>query len=226
MSTKILKELGDDIEMSKSDHFFDALIKNGYPQPRNFADFPVYDLKTLNDTVNETIFSYVDSRSQENLSKFLIIKFLQKLVDKNVVGRELWTLYKSFEEHRAHDIESLLLYKFLNRIYERNVIYFYVNVRKLIVQNSYGDLSMEFYVNLSNTVLSSDQIVQITVRAFEKILSDKGLAECVGNVVKNIDSLSVSLSERVPSLDFVNHCILEYKRLETKDEVAARRKEI
>ena len=68
--------------------------------------------------------------------------------------------------------------------------------------------------------------MQVTVRAFEKILSDKGLAECVGNVVKNIDSLSVSLSERVPSLDFVNHCILEYKRLETKDDVAARRKEL
>lgn len=183
----------------------DVFLKNGFQDPSHTCDLLRYSIFDLNNLLMQILYSYVDKESTENLNQYLITLSQQKLLDKVLVNKEIWSIFHSLEEHRNNSIESDILHKIYNGEYNDDMIPFYVQAKRIISQYVFGDHNMDKSASLDNIYISPDKLAGIGLRVFEKFLPDKALATSIGNVVRSLDTLSFNSSEEVSALDFMHY---------------------
>jgi hypothetical protein len=72
----------------------DEVFKNnGYLDPSHTCDLLRYSVYDLNNLLIQILFAYVDKEACENINQFLIMMSQQKLLDKVLVTKEIWSIY-------------------------------------------------------------------------------------------------------------------------------------
>lgn len=194
----------------------EIFLKNGFKDPSHMCDLLRYSISDLNTLLIQILFAYVDKESEENINQFLITLSQQKLLDKVLVNKEIWSIYYSLEEHRTHSIETEILYKIFNGEYNEDMIPFYVQARRILIQIIFGDHNLEKNVSLDNIYVSTDKLANASFRIFERVIPDRGLSTATGNVIKNLDPMSFDAYGQVSALDFLHFTLLEFQRLQLK----------
>lgn len=206
-----------------------AFIRNGYADPSHACELLRYSIYDLNNLLMQILYAYVDKETNEDINQFLIVISQQKLLDKILVNKEIWSIFHSLEEHRNNSIESEILYKIFNGEYNDDMIPFYVQARRIVIQHVFGDHHMDKNSSLDNVYISPDKLSCIGLRMFERFLPDRALAISIGNVIRSLDTLSFSSSEEISALDFMHFWLIEYQRLQFKsnhdEEIMYRQRE-
>lgn len=68
-----------------------------------------YSISDLNNLLVQILFAYVEKESTDNINQFLITFSQQKLLDKVLVTKEIWSICYSLEQHKESSIESEIL---------------------------------------------------------------------------------------------------------------------
>jgi uncharacterized protein YihD (DUF1040 family) len=139
----------------------EVFLKNGYKDPSHTCDLLRYSVHDLNNLLIEILFTYVEKESTENINQFLIMLSQQKLLDKILVTKEIWSILYSLEEHKDTSIESEILYKIFNNDYNEDIIPFYVQARKILIQVVFGDKSLGENSPLDNVYISADKLANV-----------------------------------------------------------------
>jgi len=193
-----------------------VFLKNGYKDPSHTWDLLRYSVHDLNNLLIQILFTYIERGSTENINQFLITISQQKLLDKILVIKEIWSIYYSLEEHKESSIDSDILHKIFNNEYNEDMIPFYVQSRKILIQIIFGDSHLDKNNPLENIYVSSDKLANVCYRIFERVIPDRGLSNSVGNVIRSIEGLSYDSQGQVSALDFLHFTLLEYQRLQLK----------
>ncbi|CAI2368078.1 unnamed protein product [Moneuplotes crassus] len=191
-----------------------VFIKSGFPDPSHHCDLLRYSISDLNNLLIQILFAYTDKNGDDNINQFLINISQQKLLDKILVTKEIWSIYYSLEEHKESSIESDILHKIFNSEYTEDMIPFYVQSRKILTQLIFGDHHIDKNTSLDDSYIDADQAANAAERIFERILPDKGLSTSTGNVIRNLDKMSYNSLMQISALDFLHFSLLEYQRLQ------------
>ena len=171
----------------------------------------------------------MDKNTCEGVCQFLINISQQKLLDKVLVSKEIWSIFYSLEEHKENSIESDILHKIFNSEYNSEIIPFYVQSRKILTQIVFGDLYIGKNKPLENTYIDADQAANASQRIFERVIPERGLSTSTGNVIRNLDFRSYNSQMEMSTVDFLHFILLEYQRLQLKayhdDEIKYNQKE-
>lgn len=141
---------------------------------------------------------------------FLIKFSSSRLLDRKLVTKEIFSICKVLDQCKSHSQECNVLFWIFNGHYDP---YFYVQIRQNVVQYLFGDVANEDWINLNETYVPLTQIPAICIWSFDKVLSDRGLADSVTHIV---DLLEVSDARGVPAMEIINACILQFRWVDDK----------
>jgi hypothetical protein len=128
----------------------EVFLKNGFRDPSHMCDLLRYSVHDLNNLLIQILFAYVDKELSENVNQFLITISQQKLLDKVLVTKEIWSIFYSLEEHKENSIESDILHKVFNNEYNDDMVPFYVQARRILAQIAFGDHALDKNSELDN----------------------------------------------------------------------------